>query len=464
MTSLPDLGVGYIDFPGAGELLDAAAGLANVVEVEPQTLWLRRGGRYEADAEALERLAAMPQTKLVHGVGFPVGGTAAPEEVQLELFVDVIRRLNAPWASEHLAFNRTGAPGEELSAGFLLPPLQNEAGAAAAVATIRALQSRLPVPFAFETGVNYLRPRRGEMSDGAFAAAIAEEADCGILLDLHNLWANERNGRQRVVDFLAELPLHRVWEVHVAGGFEYEGYWLDAHSGPMPEELIALAREVVPRLPNLHAIIFEILPPFLSRLGEDGFRAQMEELRRLWELRRREQVVRPVSRMARTGCSTPAPIEWQDTLGALVIGREPAGPLADELRADPAIGVFRHLVWQVRAGMIVDNFTFTVRLMMLDRGEEWVRGQLDRYFAAQPPQFFGSDEAIAFGAYLAAQELDVRYLPEVLAFERAALEVQLAHEPRVLAMRFEPNAILVALGEGRLPADIPEGEYEVTVR
>ena len=171
------------------------------------------------------------------------------------------------------------------------------------------------------------------------------------------------------------------------------------------------------------------------------------------------------ARAARKGCSTPVtPHEWQDTLGSLVIGREPTGPLADELRADPAIGVFRHLVWQIRAGMIVDNFTFTVRLMMLDRGEEWLRGQLDRYFAAHPPQFFGSDEAIAFGAYLAAQELDVRYLPEVLAFERAALEVELEHEPRVLAMRYEPNAILEALGEGRLPADVPEGEYEVIVR
>jgi len=326
VTSLPDLGVGYIDFPGAGELLDAAAGLADVIEVEPQTLWLRRGGRYEADAASIERLAAMPQTKLVHGVGFPVGGTAAPEEAQLDLFVDVIRRLGAPWASEHLAFNRT----EELNAGFLLPPLQTEAGVTNAVSAIRALESRLPVPFAFETGVNYLRPRPGEMSDGAFAAAIAEEADCGILLDLHNLWANERNGRQRVVDFLAELPLERVWEVHVAGGFEYEGYWLDAHSGPMPEGLVALAREVVPRLPNLHAIIFEILPPFLSRLGADGFRAQLEELRRLWE--RRQPAGRPAgslpARAARKGCSTP---------GRTVNPRRPA-PARPAARASPSAG------------------------------------------------------------------------------------------------------------------------------
>ena len=62
-------------------------------------------------------------------------------------------------------------------------------------------------------------------------AAVAECADCGILLDLHNLFANGVNGRQSVEEFIAQLPLERVWEIHVAGGVELDGYWLDAHSG-----------------------------------------------------------------------------------------------------------------------------------------------------------------------------------------------------------------------------------------
>jgi uncharacterized protein len=47
---------------------------------------------------------------------------------------------------------------------------------------------------------------------------------------LHNLWCNQLNGRQQVLDVLAELPLDRVWEVHLAGGKEMDGLWLDAHS------------------------------------------------------------------------------------------------------------------------------------------------------------------------------------------------------------------------------------------
>jgi uncharacterized protein (UPF0276 family) len=52
------------------------------------------------------------------------------------------------------------------------------------------------------------------MPDGEFFAAIAEAADCGVLLDLTNLWVNDRNGRANIGDVLAKLPLQRVLEVH----------------------------------------------------------------------------------------------------------------------------------------------------------------------------------------------------------------------------------------------------------
>ncbi len=59
---------------------------------------------------------------------------------------------------------------------------------------INYLRDRLDIPFAFETGVNYLQPLPGEMTDGSFFAAVAETAERGIVLALHNLWCNEKNG------------------------------------------------------------------------------------------------------------------------------------------------------------------------------------------------------------------------------------------------------------------------------
>jgi uncharacterized protein len=460
---LPDLGVGVVYIPGIGKVLEDDGLAIDVIEVEPQTLWRRRGNHYEPDDDVVGLISAMPQRKLVHGVGCPVGGSVPHEEEQIALFADAIRTFGAPWASEHLSFNRAYGVDGTFNAGFLLPPLQTRAGADAAAATARALASRLPVPFAVETGVNYLRPRAGELSDGSFVAAVTNGADCGILLDLHNLWANERNGRQPVREFLDEIPLDRVWEVHVAGGFEYAGYWLDAHSGVMPEALLELAAEAVPKLPNVHAIIFEMVPQALPRTDVAVLRGQVETLRAIWTTRGTRVERRTPNVEATEPLDDISPRDWQDTLGALAVGREVSSTLADALSADPAVPVFRKLVWQVRAGMIVDNLTFTCRLLMLSRGEVFLRGLFDDFFARVPPEFFGSGESAAFAGFMREQRIDEPFLDDLLAYERAVMDVQLDGGTQVIRTRHDPNALVAALSDDRIPSGVEEADFEIVV-
>ena len=61
-------------------------------------------------------------------------------------------------------------------------------------ANIDAYRKALGRPVAFETGTNYLRDRYGPLSDGDFFSQVRHTADCGILLDLHNIWCNELGG------------------------------------------------------------------------------------------------------------------------------------------------------------------------------------------------------------------------------------------------------------------------------
>jgi hypothetical protein len=292
---------------------------------------------------------------------------------------------------------------------------------------------------------------------------VTEGADCGILLDLHNLWANERNGRQSVRGFLDEIPLDRVWEVHVAGGFEYAGYWLDAHSGVMPEALLELAADVVPKLPNVHAIIFEMVPQALARTDVAALRRQVETLHAIWSTRGTRVERRPANVAEALSTDDVSPREWQDTLGALAIGRQVSGALADTLSADPAVPVFRKLVWQVRAGMIVDNFTFTSRLLMLSRGEEFLRGLFDDFFARVPPEFFGSSESDTFAGYVREQQIDEPFLDDLLAYEHAAMRVQLDGGTQVIRTRHDPNELVAALSEGQIPAGVEEDDFEIVV-
>src|SRR5262245_39273225 len=78
---VPRLG-GRARFIPALEPLFHQPGLVDVLELEPQTLWQRargRGPRFRLNRRALESIAELPQAKLAHGVGFPIGGSIAPD-------------------------------------------------------------------------------------------------------------------------------------------------------------------------------------------------------------------------------------------------------------------------------------------------------------------------------------------------------------------------------------------------
>ena len=470
MTDLPDLGVGIVYWPAIADLIDAVGEAVDVVEVEPQPFWFAPASTaapYRIDPHAMEHLRRLPQPKLVHGVGFPIGGTAAPDSSHLEPFVESIVTLGAPWASEHLSFNRIHRRGRDEDVGFLLPPVQSDDGVALAATNLKAVAAHLPVPFAFETGVSYLHPTPGELSDGAYFAAVAGAADCGILLDVHNVWTNERNGRQPVLELVEELPLERVWELHVAGGQELAGLWVDAHSGLPPVEVLDLARTIVPRLPNLRAIVFEIMPEYALEydLTAGELLAHLQELREIWESRG-SQVRASRRRDGNAGRRNhlPAPADWEEALVGAVSGRPATGDAATRLDADPGVGVLRRLVGSVRAGKVATSMRLTTRLLLLTLGDDGLQKVFEDFWRRVPSELTASEEGRRFAAYLGAHPpKGVQYLAEVVAFELAAARVLMGGRPEVVRADWDLGAVVAALREGWLPSHVRSGAYEITV-
>jgi hypothetical protein len=271
-----------------------------------------------------------------------------------------------------------------------------------------------------------------------------------------------------VDEFLVQLPLERVWEVHIAGGFEMEGFWLDAHSGAIPEPLMEIARRVVPQLPNLKAINFEIFPSFVPVVGLETVRAQIERLHEVWELRH-ARVEQPLpARVARTPAFQAndrlSPLLWERALGSLVIGRAPEDDHMRELAADPGVAMVNHLLSEFRASMIVSVLRLTSRLIMLALGPDVFRTILADFWSRTPPQQFAGSEAEAFASYLEALDLRVPQLAGILAFERAVLATMMDDEPRVVAFDSDPLPMLRALAEGHLPEVAGEpGPFEIEV-
>ena len=465
-TRLPELGVGLVYSSALEPLVEQSPELIDVLEIEPQTLWFDTGEKenpYRVHEDVEKHLAGLPGRKLVHSVGTPVGGSVRSHAAQLPLLRRTIESLDAPWASEHLSFNLT----DDCFTGFFLPPRQTDAGLRVYVEQIRRLREGLGVPFAVETGVNYLRPRPDEMPDGEFMAAVAEQADCGILLDLHNVYANQCNGRQTIAQFLAQLPLDRVWEIHLAGGFEMEGFWLDAHSGAVPEPLLEISREVIPQLPNLKAVVFEIFASFLPHVGLDAVRHEITKLRDVWDLRRTSETVVPTSPyipIVSSPSEAITPSEWENALGGLVVGRQPAGELQQQLMQDPGVPLVQELVKEFRASMVVQVYRLTSRLLMLALGPDIFRALLEDFWAQTPPNQFASREAEAFGDYLQTKNLRLPQLQNILAFERATIRTLADGQARIAHFDVDPLPMLRALTEGRLLENPgAPGDYEIEV-
>ena len=186
------------------EFLQRRPNALDLLAIEPQTLWLADhafAGPFFEFTPGIEAFASLRGHKLVHSVGMPLGGTRTPDPAQMALLAKTAARLDSPWVSEHLSV--AGTPHR--AAGFLLPPLQTDKGVETAVRNIRAFARGVGRPVAVETAVAYFRRKPFEMSDGAFLARVVEEADCGILLDLHNIYCKESNGRSTMDAFVADF-------------------------------------------------------------------------------------------------------------------------------------------------------------------------------------------------------------------------------------------------------------------
>ncbi len=458
MFQPPHLGAGLVYSSFLVELIDRDPGLIDFVEIEPETVWIQSAPGawdFRMSASELERLRILPCAKLLHSIGFPVGGSCPPDLGHVALLNGMADVLKSPWISEHLSFNTARVGGEIRRTGMLLPPLQTSEGVDAAVRGIRRYAAALNRPLAIETGVNYLEPRPFELSDGSFIRRVVEEADCGILLDLHNLWTNERNGRQKALDVIAELPLSRVWEVHVAGGEERSGYWIDGHCGSLPAEVRVLAREIIPCLPNLGAVTLEVFPAYLPAFVADGLHRELEGIREILSLSRRPFTGR-VSQAAAMPCGTaPRVADWEQALADGILRLSPRTEVGRTLAGDSALGLYSELLEEFRASMIGTALGLTTRLLLLHIGEKGMRQLLSRFWRRSQPEMSAAAEAIGFAEFLRTEQPSIPLLDEILSFEIGAVRAIMEQRPQHVLIGCDIRLAIAHLVEGRRP--LPPG-------
>src|SRR5204862_5662529 len=114
--------------------------------------------------------------------------------------------------------------------------------------TIPHARDFLEVPTAVENVSTYAEFHASDMTEWEFLSEVVEIADCGILLDVNNIYVSSMNHNFNPYDYVNNVPHHRVAQIHIAGHSKFKKYILDTHDHPVLDpvwELYARATKLV---------------------------------------------------------------------------------------------------------------------------------------------------------------------------------------------------------------------------
>jgi uncharacterized protein (UPF0276 family) len=243
------------------------------LEVAPEN-YVERGG-YHSDALAY---LATHYPIVTHGLSMSLGGTDPLDTRYLDALRPFIASLGSPWHSDHLSFGTSR--GRVLH--DLLPVAFTTAGVRRIVGRIKRAQDALGVPLAVENISFYLPPAPEEMGEAEFIARVCEGAECGLLLDVNNLYVNATNFGFDAMAWLKTVPLERVTQLHVAGHEWFDASLypkaagsegaliVDTHGADVPDPVLSLFAEVIART-GPRPVVLERdhqMPPLVDLLAE----------------------------------------------------------------------------------------------------------------------------------------------------------------------------------------------------
>lgn len=187
-----------------------------------------------------------------HGVDLSIGSMMPLESSYLRAIKQVSDLTRAPYYSEHLCMTRV--PGRDI--GHLAPLWFTEELLQHVTDRVMRLQDFLGKPLVLENVTYMLEIPHGTLSQAAFFRRLVEKTDCGVLLDVTNVFINAANHHFDPDAFLRLMPLNHLVQVHLAGGYWRHGWLVDGHSELVPEEIFALF-ETLASLCPVKNVIFE---------------------------------------------------------------------------------------------------------------------------------------------------------------------------------------------------------------
>jgi uncharacterized protein len=232
------------------------------------------GGRVGA---VLDKVRAETPVAL-HGVALGIGGTGPLNKKYLAGLKELVDRIEPAIVSDHLCW---GAHGGRYVHDLLPLPFTEES-LANVVSRVKKVQEVLGRQILLENVSSYLEYTASTLTEWDYLAEISRRADCGILLDVNNIFVSAQNHGFDAQDFLNGIPVDRVGQIHLAGHRNEGKYLFDTHDHPVCDEVWALYGDAVRRFGAVNTLIEwdDQIPP-LERLLEESKRAQEVEAQAL---------------------------------------------------------------------------------------------------------------------------------------------------------------------------------------
>ena len=237
-------------------LAEVAGGVPDSIsffEVAPEN-WMGVGGALGTKFRALTERHPF----VTHGLSLSLGAPSPLDTQFLERLKVFLDTHDIRFYTEHLSYC-----GDDGHLYDLLPIPFTDDAVRYVADRIRRVQEILERPIAVENVSYYAAPGQ-EMDEIDFVRDVLDEADCGLLLDVNNIYVNAINHGYDAETFLRHLPAERVVYLHVAGHYvEAEDLRVDTHGSDVCDpvwELLDKAYDHVGPVPTLLERDFNIPP------------------------------------------------------------------------------------------------------------------------------------------------------------------------------------------------------------
>ncbi len=248
-----------------GEILQCSRTI-DFLEIIPEN-FVRHGGRpLEMLRQCAERWAIA-----AHGVSMSLGGRDDLDEGYATGLAQLLDVCGSERYTDHLCY----AAIDGVSYFDLLPLPFSTASARHAAGRITQVRDRLRRPIAVENISYYATMPGSSQAEGAFIHEVVERADCGLLLDVNNVYVNAINHDRDPFEMLWELPTERAVQIHLAGHVREGVRLIDNHGAAVNDTVWAMYRAVIERHGPIATLLeWDTNIPALDRVLDEADKAR----------------------------------------------------------------------------------------------------------------------------------------------------------------------------------------------